>query len=1567
MIFLRQIKTITGISLFLLFGLIIRIYAVDTIWVEDGYTGVESGTQAQPFNTITEAINALPPTPDRAYVILIAPGSYIEGSLGLINTSRTWTSVNNLTIKARYASVDSMPTWKGTYEWYVFRIQEEDHITIENIRFRGNNTLPTTKPCAIWIDGNVDNITVRRCYFGTYETDTLTYGINIRSGTGVGSDSIVVENCIFYRLKGAGIYNNTSSAYTHSGLRYINNTFYYCYQAYNCHNSYFNGGSDFLFANNIVVGATSGYAIYTSGPAVITLRNWLFYNIPIRNIQYGAANYVLVDCLDNINPNFVLTDSSQYANWDFLKPTLDMVIEGGLDTAGTPANDFFDDIRTSGHITIGAVNAYDQTPVAPILGHSVNNAVLISRVGLSYTVRFKINDMNRDNCTIKNFEYFNGSIWQAPANGDGSGALSSGWTNNSGTFYKTDRSYAASTEYSFTFNAGHAGVNLGILDIPDFKVRFKANDGGFDSEFGVSVDIDYDTKPALNLLDVSAKYINGYRIQLTFIRDSLNSIFGLSPDAESIGVWWDTSGYQDDVMQTPDTAYGFIALKDVDNAPFINLPFSEVRYYFSVSVLDDDNNWSSIDKLNAKQTATDTIPYIPDLVAPDNPVSAEYIGISYSTISIRFPVADLNKILAGDAIYVGVFINDTGCISAATEPDTFFEISKLKQFPDDTLEIRGVRPNRFNYISYCVGDAYGGYPNNWSEPRFNSPAPSCTTIKSPQIPRPSNQVRWHIKVPSDDRGTTGFYLTLEDTPVSNPVYHAVDIYVSLYSDVLRFPTSVNMDSVDTIYRIAGPFSGSEDFYYLSGLNSNTEYYLGLATVDTLNGFVSADWGPINIDTFKTNISCTGHPRPPDMFTKFNLVVNSSKQVTLEWSLRDSIDIDRMAIDPAVASAIDSVSFWYRTGDINIKAITQPGEQPSDVERGKLLFADGGMSGSYDITDLLPGTYVSVSAFVKDTLRISGCNRPWTFQGYAINKTDSLPANVIRFNPAAADSDSCLLSWRVTDAVKYDSMKILWSIGDSAFARAYDETGYSFSVTGIEPGVTDYSMILRSLSPNSRYSVSGFSRYTVGVWSGSFRDAQIVFDVAGASVAALDNRSRVVLRATGPSSIERMVIDTSGIAGPYNGVSYMLAYDTTRYFDNAGMFWPKGFPVKEVKSPGDTVIDTVGERVPGKLWYFTVALDTAGKDTFGGPGGGWLDSIMLSADSFQLGLNELTFEIHDYNKLRLLWDAAKLHKDFDSVGLAYGAPGGAVPSLPMIRGGKLSLDSGLLLYKVSKAFEDSLSDTLSWYAYFGVDIDYGASYWSNCRHLGDYAYESMNPGVTEVSFNQRILAPCDTLSTEPCDKHHYTDFSFRLNDGNGDRVKVNFDYVLAPGDTNWKSFHDTEYVSRIFPSLGQKLDTGYHDSFAIDLEEHFTVKTKDSRDLDSTYLNMIESDSVRLRFRLLVYKDDDFTVRENNIVVFDSFTMDLRPPHDAAGVIKGEYVQIQCASADSFRFASYAGLLNSSGWLHFNGDTLVSYSTSNMYFQFKDSLGNVDSTGISMEAEYDTIIQFRPQDTLFEFG
>ncbi|MBI4738699.1 hypothetical protein HY772_03930, partial [Candidatus Woesearchaeota archaeon] len=243
----------------------------ETVYVDDSNVGsIKDGRSlATAYNTITGArnyVNANAGTnPTMPWVIVIAPGTYTETDyVRFDNVTRVWTAANNLTIKSLYADVDSMPVWKSLSIWMMLEINSEDYITIEGIQFRGNNISATNKPWGIYVKNDADNIIVRRCLFLSCGADTLCYGVNVEQGWGytVAADSLVIENCIFYGCKIAGIQNKIATAnYTFWGHKYVNNTFYKCGYAWMCDAEVIHA-DDFLFANNIIVSPTSGYGLY---------------------------------------------------------------------------------------------------------------------------------------------------------------------------------------------------------------------------------------------------------------------------------------------------------------------------------------------------------------------------------------------------------------------------------------------------------------------------------------------------------------------------------------------------------------------------------------------------------------------------------------------------------------------------------------------------------------------------------------------------------------------------------------------------------------------------------------------------------------------------------------------------------------------------------------------------------------------------------------------------------------------------------------------------------------------------------------------------------------------------------------------------------------------------------------------------------------------------------------------------------------------------------------------------------------------------------------------------------
>jgi len=133
---------------------------------------------------------------------------------------------------------------------------------------------------------------------------------------------------------------------------------------------------------------------------------------------------------------------------------------------------------------------YDADYGKPIGGYTVDHVIPEAQISQSttgngvITIHFKVKDPSNDPCTLHTFQYSTngGSSWIAPANGDASNSLSSGWLNNSGAGYTSASSFASAQDHSFTFATKHPDVTgLDGADQSDVRVRFTINDGTYDS------------------------------------------------------------------------------------------------------------------------------------------------------------------------------------------------------------------------------------------------------------------------------------------------------------------------------------------------------------------------------------------------------------------------------------------------------------------------------------------------------------------------------------------------------------------------------------------------------------------------------------------------------------------------------------------------------------------------------------------------------------------------------------------------------------------------------------------------------------------------------------------------------------------------------------------------------------------------------------------------------------------------------------------------------------------------------------------------------------------------------
>jgi hypothetical protein len=937
-----------------------------------------------------------------------------------------------------------------------------------------------------------------------------------------------------------------------------------------------------------------------------------------------------------------------------------------------------------------------------------------------------------------------------------------------------------------------------------------------------------------------------------------------------------------------------------------------------------------------------------DTDPPDNDYTLTVDSVQYHSIYFKFK--DLNQIDSADAVYLGIWLDTGYCADSSDQPFRIYLIDTMDEATQYVLPT--FIPGNLHFLSYSVADQSGSSPNNWAVHKFGGNI--CTSIVIPALFPPENDAEWSVSVPAEPAGVHAFNIrfTRENSPF--PVYSVIDVYVSRNKTDYVLPQNA-YGSMDTVYRIFPPYLGDHVF---GGLDYNTRYYVGIAPVDTQYNSWAQSWGSHGIDSFTTLMSCTEHSSPSNLFSKFDLVVNSSSRMTLDWSMRDTTEYDSIAmwVNQTQESAIESLSFWYRTSISSVPtAPSKPAEQAGDLKLYSGPYFRGLINRANEITGLEHGTNVAIAGFIKDRIAVSTCIRPWVRCTTRIAQTTSLPQNVIEIDTVIVTGNSAEVRWSITNNDYYDLMKIMWSVGDNAYPAVYNAIGYHDTLVAVTPA-TQYSLVLSGLYYNKSYSLGGFiRRASDSLWSEDFVNAQSTFttDASGYSGPAPANLSRISLVQIGPSTVERTVVDESGVAGDRTGVLYELAHDSTRYFESSA--YPAGFSVKVLPDPPDSYMDTVYELAPFIKLYFTVAVDSAGKDTL--PLGNALDSITLSFDAY-LDSGKFNFRIDGYNKVELIWNSQDIHQDFDSAGLAWAPQGQGAPALPSIKTGENALAQGRLYYfENSPAFETVLADSMVWYTYFGAEIMQGDSskiFWSSALNLGKHAFADESPYITDFAFAQKVRQPADTA--------HHADLGFHLKDGDGDSVTVQLVYRLRSSDSIWLSFAESSYVGQAIVPGGIVLDTGQH-AFTINLHENFNALAIDT----------IETDSLCLRLELKVYRDDRISVRESTQVIYSALSLDMRPPYNGritdlnSKSSDSITAHVTAVGADSIRLHNDRGNLISQSWHGFDGDTVLFFPHPNLYVQFKDLMGNVDTTGAAYEQEYDTVIHYVPQDTLVAFG
>ena len=237
-------------------------------------------------------------------------------------------------------------------------------------------------------------------------------------------------------------------------------------------------------AGNIQTTHTSDTTIYdtTAESPVITTNSGNDYSTPDSSITLSGT------CASDTVAIYVngSTDGVTYTAGE-TSLTYTGTLESGENSFEITAEDAAGNVSDVDSITI--------TYVAPIGGYTEDNVIPTAQISQStdgdgiITIRFKIKDSTNDPCTIHTFQYSadDGNNWDAPANGDDSESMSSGWKDNSGSNYSSAADFDSAEEHTFSFNTKHQdATGLDGEDQSDVRVRFTINDGTYDSSSPVT-------------------------------------------------------------------------------------------------------------------------------------------------------------------------------------------------------------------------------------------------------------------------------------------------------------------------------------------------------------------------------------------------------------------------------------------------------------------------------------------------------------------------------------------------------------------------------------------------------------------------------------------------------------------------------------------------------------------------------------------------------------------------------------------------------------------------------------------------------------------------------------------------------------------------------------------------------------------------------------------------------------------------------------------------------------------------------------------------------------------------
>ena len=157
------------------------------------------------------------------------------------------------------------------------------------------------------------------------------------------------------------------------------------------------------------------------------------------------------------------------------------------------------------------------------------------------TIPFRIKDGENQSVTLSNFLYSvdGGTTWNAPSNGDNSGCLSSGWSDNAGARYSSATDWSGPV-HSISLDTQHDDLTgVDGLDQSDVRIRFWINDGFEDSDAPVtSENFQVDNRVPAGAIQINsgATHCNAGSVDLTLAPDDAVSM-AFQNESEVISSW----------------------------------------------------------------------------------------------------------------------------------------------------------------------------------------------------------------------------------------------------------------------------------------------------------------------------------------------------------------------------------------------------------------------------------------------------------------------------------------------------------------------------------------------------------------------------------------------------------------------------------------------------------------------------------------------------------------------------------------------------------------------------------------------------------------------------------------------------------------------------------------------------------------------------------------------------------------------------------------------------------------------------------------------------------------------